>query len=65
LQKNNWKTKQGRPPANADLFSRLDNAVTEYENNGLKIQFLHVERELNSIADNLAKRATVETVLTM
>ncbi|KAJ7863867.1 ribonuclease H-like domain-containing protein [Mycena leptocephala] len=64
-KKNNWKTKQGRPPANADLFSRLDNAVTEYENNGLKIQFLHVERELNSIADNLAKRATDEPLLTM
>ncbi|KAJ7740217.1 ribonuclease H-like domain-containing protein, partial [Mycena maculata] len=57
---NNWKTPQGRVPANLDLFRRLDFAVAEYESRGLKIQFFHVLRQFNMIADGLAKRAAAE-----
>ncbi|KAJ7133523.1 ribonuclease H-like domain-containing protein [Mycena epipterygia] len=55
---NNWKTKQGHRPGNVDLFQRLDAMVAEYESQGLAIKFLHVRRELNAIADSLAKKAT-------
>ncbi|KAJ7696697.1 ribonuclease H-like domain-containing protein [Mycena rosella] len=58
---NNWRTQQGRVPANLDLFQRLDAAVAQYESQGIKIQFFHVRRELNSIADGLAKRAAAES----
>ncbi|KAF8215104.1 ribonuclease H-like domain-containing protein [Mycena galopus ATCC 62051] len=55
---NHWKNRQGHSPKNVDLFQRLDAVVAEYEGQGLKIRFLHVGRELNSLADDLAKRAT-------
>ncbi|KAJ7490593.1 ribonuclease H-like domain-containing protein [Mycena latifolia] len=56
-ERNNWRAQDGHIPTNLDLFRRLDAAVAEYESRGLTIQFLHVRRELNSIADELAKRA--------
>ncbi|KAJ7140116.1 ribonuclease H-like domain-containing protein [Mycena filopes] len=55
---NHWRTRQGRVPGNGDLFLRLDSAVADYERQGVKIQFLHVPRDLNSLADALAKEAT-------
>ncbi|KAJ7250063.1 ribonuclease H-like domain-containing protein [Mycena haematopus] len=60
---NNWKNKQGLSPQNLDLFKQLDDAVVEYEGQGFKIQFLHVKRELNYIADELATRATAQPVV--
>ncbi|KAJ6508228.1 ribonuclease H-like domain-containing protein [Mycena sanguinolenta] len=54
---NRWKNKQGKSPKNIDLFQRLDSTVAEYEEQGFKIRFLHVRRELNYIADELATRA--------
>ncbi|KAJ7105053.1 ribonuclease H-like domain-containing protein, partial [Mycena crocata] len=54
---NNWLTKEGRRPVNLDLFQRLEAAVVEQENRGLKVQFFHIDREFNSIADGLAKQA--------
>ncbi|KAJ6583901.1 ribonuclease H-like domain-containing protein [Mycena vulgaris] len=56
-KKNHWKNKQGRVPANLDLFQRLEAAVADYEGMGLTIQFLHIRREFNGIADALAKKA--------
>ncbi|KAJ7160190.1 ribonuclease H-like domain-containing protein [Mycena filopes] len=62
LSENHWRTRQGRVPGNGDLFLRLDGAVLSisgtYERQGVKIQFLHVPRDLNSLADALAKEAT-------
>ncbi|KAF8215088.1 ribonuclease H-like domain-containing protein [Mycena galopus ATCC 62051] len=57
-KRNNWKNRQGDIPKNLDLFQRLDNNVSYYERQGFKIQFFHVRRELNTLADELAKRAT-------
>ncbi|KAJ7250065.1 ribonuclease H-like domain-containing protein [Mycena haematopus] len=58
---NHWKNKQGQSPKNIDLFKRLDDTVAEYERQDFKIRFLHVRRDLNYIADELAKRATIVT----
>ncbi|KAJ6504756.1 ribonuclease H-like domain-containing protein [Mycena vitilis] len=64
-KENNWKTSKGGPAANGDLFRQLDAAVVAgYERQGLTIKFLHVARELNNIADQLAKQATALPVLT-
>ncbi|KAJ7652696.1 ribonuclease H-like domain-containing protein [Mycena polygramma] len=54
---NNWITTTGRRATNHDLFRRFEDAVCAHESRGLKVQFLHVPRELNSIADGLATRA--------
>ncbi|KAJ7364854.1 ribonuclease H-like domain-containing protein [Mycena albidolilacea] len=65
-----WKVRssrcrQGKAPKNRDLFQRLEAAVSEYERQGLKIQFFHVPREFNFIADGLAKRATAGPDVTL
>ncbi|KAK7048764.1 ribonuclease H-like protein [Favolaschia claudopus] len=57
-KENNWRTSQGELPKNFDLFKRLDDVVTEYERRGFAIRFLHVPREVNTLADRLAKHAT-------
>ncbi|KAK7022188.1 ribonuclease H-like protein [Favolaschia claudopus] len=54
---NGWRTSKGVRPKNVDLFKRLDDAVQEYERQGVTVQFLHVPRELNHLADALASRA--------
>ncbi|KAK7048798.1 ribonuclease H-like protein [Favolaschia claudopus] len=54
---NGWRTSKGVRPKNADLFKRLDDAVEGYERQGVTVQFLHVPREVNHVADALASRA--------
>ncbi|KAJ7506748.1 ribonuclease H-like domain-containing protein [Mycena galericulata] len=61
---NRWRNAQGRTPENLDLFRELDDMVSVYESRGLKIQFLHVERKLNSVADDLARAAARRSVST-
>ncbi|KAK7022186.1 ribonuclease H-like protein [Favolaschia claudopus] len=61
-KENNWRTSQGELPTNFDLFKCLDDVVTEYERGGFTIRFLHVPRELNTLADRLAKHAADSAV---
>ncbi|KAJ6540315.1 ribonuclease H-like domain-containing protein [Mycena capillaripes] len=56
-KKNNWLTTTGRLAENHDLFRRFEDIVCGHESRGLKVQFLHVPRELNTIADGLATGA--------
>ncbi|KAJ7738408.1 ribonuclease H-like domain-containing protein [Mycena metata] len=49
--------RDGGVPRNVDLFKRLDAIVSEYENQGITIRFLHVGRNFNRLADGLATRA--------
>ncbi|KAJ7069393.1 ribonuclease H-like domain-containing protein [Mycena amicta] len=52
---NNWKNKQNKSPANVDLFKRLEELVKKHRNASYTIQFMHVGRHLNALADRLAK----------
>ncbi|KAF7328066.1 Ribonuclease H-like protein [Mycena kentingensis (nom. inval.)] len=55
---NRWSSATtGKPPGNVDLFRRLDDRVAQYEAKGLKVFFLHIPRELNTLADGLRRRA--------
>ncbi|KAJ7069299.1 hypothetical protein C8F01DRAFT_1326026 [Mycena amicta] len=55
LPANNWKNKQNARPANLDLFRRLDALAATPLANGFIIQFFHVPREFNTLADRLAR----------
>lgn len=41
-------TTNGRPAENLDFFRELDDIVCAHEDRGLKVQFLHVPRQLNT-----------------
>ncbi|KAJ7740216.1 ribonuclease H-like domain-containing protein [Mycena maculata] len=61
-KRNSWLTTTGHTAENADLFRRLDDIVSAHESRGLKVQFFHVGRELNSVADSLATRAAARSI---
>lgn len=56
-QRNGWRTSTGKPPANLDLFLRLDAQVTAIEQRGIEVGFWHIRREYNDESDELAKVA--------
>ncbi|KAK0421959.1 ribonuclease H-like domain-containing protein [Armillaria borealis] len=56
-RRNSWRTSQGVPPTNLDLFCRLDSIVTDLELIGLEVGFWKIGREDNHEADALAKTA--------
>ncbi|EJD54063.1 hypothetical protein AURDEDRAFT_53303 [Auricularia subglabra TFB-10046 SS5] len=45
-EKNGWKASNG-VPKNLDLFHRLDGEVTQLEGLGVKVGFLHLQREVH------------------
>ncbi|KAL8749891.1 MAG: hypothetical protein Q9184_006623 [Pyrenodesmia sp. 2 TL-2023] len=60
-KKNNLRTNRNTKPANLDLFLKLDEKLTAEEGKqNVKIGFWHVPREYNTIADGLAKKASLE-----
>lgn len=56
-RKNGWRTSKGVEPANLDLFLALDRVLTIYEAKNVTIEFWHIPREHNKLADRLAKAA--------
>jgi len=52
-----WKTSQGNPVVNRDLWERLLGAVEKWEKSGVMVQFYLIRREFNTEADRLAKEA--------
>ncbi|KAI0348460.1 ribonuclease H-like protein [Trametopsis cervina] len=56
-RRNGWRTSAGKPPANLDLFLRLDAQVTTIEQRGIEVGFWHIRREYNGESDELAKVA--------
>ncbi|ORY03054.1 ribonuclease H-like domain-containing protein [Clohesyomyces aquaticus] len=54
--KNEWKTANKTPVKNQDLWEMLLGEVEKFGDNGMKIQFWRIGRELNTEADKLAKK---------
>jgi len=55
---NNHRTAVGKPPANLDLFLKLDRLITKLEQRKMtKVAFWHIDRSYNTVADALAKSA--------
>jgi ribonuclease HI len=59
----NWKTRQGTPVVNRDLWERLIDAVEKWEKSGVMVQFYLIRRGFNTEADKLAKKAAVRAFL--
>ncbi|KAJ7597642.1 ribonuclease H-like domain-containing protein [Mycena floridula] len=56
-----WRTAKGKIPDNLDLFQKLEAAISDYEQqNNAKIEFLHIGREYNQLADSLARRGAAQ-----
>ncbi|EKG18864.1 hypothetical protein MPH_03880 [Macrophomina phaseolina MS6] len=54
---NGWQNAKGLPVVNQELFKRLNGFVAALDqHNGVEVRFLHVPRELNKGADELANR---------
>jgi len=53
-----WRKSDGKPPANLDLFKKLDEYATILEKDRVAVGFWHVPRAFNYRADKLAKEAT-------
>lgn len=58
-----WKTRQGTPVVNRDLWERLLSVVERWERSGVMVQFYLIRREFNTEADRLAKEAVVRSFL--
>jgi ribonuclease HI len=56
-QKSGWKTTRGKKVVNQDLWKELIKELDKWRTLGLEITFWHIPRELNSVADRLAKTA--------
>ncbi|KAG6817271.1 hypothetical protein H0H87_010932 [Tephrocybe sp. NHM501043] len=54
---NGCRNRRGQTPANLDLFCKLDDLVTELEQDGFDVGFWHIYRRFNYWADGLAKDA--------
>lgn len=54
-RENGYRTAQKKPVANADLFKDLDQIVADFMDKGFAIRLEHVPREMNQVADRLAK----------
>ncbi|KAF2468331.1 ribonuclease H-like protein [Lindgomyces ingoldianus] len=53
--KNGWKTAKGGSVKNKDLWEMLLGQVERFADYGMKIEFWRIGRELNTVADKLAK----------
>jgi ribonuclease HI len=53
--KNGWKTAKGEPVKNKDLWEMLLGEAERFGEYGMKIEFWRIGRELNTMADKLAK----------
>jgi len=53
--RNGWKTSSGGDVVNQDLWGSVLESIAEFRENGLEVQFWHIPRGLNSVADRLAK----------
>ncbi|KAL8916371.1 MAG: hypothetical protein Q9208_008561 [Pyrenodesmia sp. 3 TL-2023] len=59
-KKNNLRTNRNTTPANLDLFLYLDEMLTAEEaKRKVNIGFWHIPRQYNTIADGLAKKASL------
>lgn len=52
-----WKTSTGHAVKNKDLWEVLLGEVERWHDEGLKVMFWRIGRELNSVADTAAKKA--------
>jgi ribonuclease HI len=52
-KQNGFISAKGNPVVNADLFHAIDNAIEELYNRGVEVQFWHVPRDQNQVADYL------------
>ncbi|KAF8120343.1 ribonuclease H-like domain-containing protein [Boletus edulis] len=56
-KENNWREPNGQQPSNLDPFRKLDAEVEERERaHGCKVNFWHIDRDYNKIADRLAEQ---------
>jgi ribonuclease HI len=55
-----WKTSTGEPVKNKDLWQCLLGECERWADNGVKISFWRIPRELNKEADRRAKAAAAE-----
>lgn len=58
--KKGWKTSVGAAVKNKDLWELLLGEVERWHDEGLKVMFWRIGRELNSVADAAAKKAAEE-----
>lgn len=56
-KRNSFVNQKGAAVVNADLFQDLDQSVEELNDLGVEVQFWHVPRARNVVADHLAKSA--------
>jgi len=54
---NGFTSQRGVPVVNADLFRQLDDVVEDLNGWGVRVQFWHVPRAQNAVADHLARSA--------
>jgi len=54
---NDWTSSSGHQVRNQDLWEKLLDGVDELDDCGLLVQFWHIPREWNTVADRAAKRA--------
>ncbi|KAF9525122.1 ribonuclease H-like domain-containing protein [Crepidotus variabilis] len=59
-KRRNWRTADGKRPANLDLFLKLDEYTASLERERVAVGFWHVPRTHNQEADELAKLAAAE-----
>ena len=53
-RKNGFMTARKTPVANADLFKKIDQEIDKLNQRGVQVQFWHVPRDQNKMADRLA-----------
>ncbi|KAH7082458.1 RNase H domain protein [Paraphoma chrysanthemicola] len=59
--RNGWQTSTRNPVKNQDLWKALIKDREKWSRAGVEVQFWHIPRKLNTIADRLAKSATALT----
>ena len=55
-RRNNFRSSRDKPIVNSDLFKRLDDKIDDLNQRGVQVQFWHVPRERNQMADYLVNR---------